>query len=204
MTDLHPLDSLIACPNCDGLSDSGTPSSGQVLRCARCNTILIAPHRSAGLKIVLLALASLGLVVGAATQPFISIRRFGLSNDATLIDVALSFSGALLVLSLIVLSLVLVLPLVRVLLSLYVLTPLVLDRAPLPGAARAFGWFEALRPWSMAEIFAIGCGVALVKIVDLAHISLGPAFWMFAGLVVLLVVQNKLMCRWSVWDALGK
>ena len=33
----------------------------------------------------------------------------------------------------------------------------------------AFRLAEALQPWSMAEIFVIGCAVALVKIADLAE-----------------------------------
>jgi paraquat-inducible protein A len=56
----------------------------------------------------------------------------------------------------------------------------------------------------MAEIFVIGCAVALVKIADLADVVFGPAFWMFALLVVLIVAQDRLMCRWSVWNALNR
>ena len=62
---------------------------------------------------------------------------------------------------------------------------------------------ERLRPWSMAEIFALGCAVSLTKIADLATVSLGPAFWMFAGLVVVTVAQDRIVDRWSVWRAIG-
>ena len=88
------------------------------------------------------------------------------------------------------------------LLALYVLAPIVADRPPARGALRAFRWSEALRPWSMAEIFAIGCAVALVKVSDLATVTFGPAFWMFSALVILVVVQESFICRWSVWNAL--
>ena len=107
-------------------------------------------------------------------------------------------------LSLAVILLIVFLPALRLLLTLYVLIPLVRDRRPWPGAKRAFRWAERLRPWSMAEIFVIGCAVALVKLVDLARVDLGPAFWMFAVLVVVLTVQDTLMCRWSVWRALDR
>ena len=56
----------------------------------------------------------------------------------------------------------------------------------------------------MAEIFALGGGIALIKIVDLAHVTLGPAVWMFGGFVLLMGLQNTLMCRWSLWSALDK
>lgn len=204
MKQFRPKDGLIACPNCDGLHDAAIPDGEKRLACGRCHTVLIAPRRHAGLKIILLAVASLILVWGAVTLPFIKIRRFGLSSEATLVEMVLSFDGPLRILSVLVIALVLVLPLARVVLSLYVLVPLVMDRRPLPYALRAFAWFEKLRPWSMAEIFGLGCGVALIKIVDLAHVTLGSAFWMFLGLVILIIIQNSLMCRWSVWDALER
>jgi paraquat-inducible protein A len=56
----------------------------------------------------------------------------------------------------------------------------------------------------MAEIFAIGCAVSLVKVADLAKIDFGPAFWMFASVVVIIMVQDSFMCRWSVWKSLDQ
>ena len=199
------LDSLIACPSCDALYTAKRPEKGERAACARCHTVLIAPRRNAGLKIIAYALASLVLVVGAISFPFLGLHVAGLGNQATLIDAALAFSGGpLVVLSLAVVALIVFLPALRLLLTIYVIIPLVADRPPWPGAKRAFRWAERLKPWSMAEIFVIGCAVALVKLVDLARVDLGPAFWMFAVLVVLLVVQDTLMCRWSVWRALNR
>lgn len=199
-----PLDDLIACPQCDALYRAAPPAPGERAVCHRCHTVLIAPRRGAGLKIIALALASLVLVVGVLTFPFIGIRRLGLTSDATVLDAALAFSGPLLILSLAVFAAIIFLPLLRLLLTLYVLAPVVMDRAPWPGAKRAFRWAERLRPWSMAEIFVIGCAVALVKLSDLARVELGPAFWMFVVLVVLIVVQDTFMCRWSVWKSLDR
>ena len=69
---------------------------------------------------------------------------------------------------------------------------------------RAFRLSEALKPWSMAEIFAIGAGVALIKIANLAEVTLGPAFWMFCLLVVLIWIGDRMTCRHSVWEALER
>ena len=93
-------------------------------------------------------------------------------------------------------------PIMRVLLIVYMLTPLVLGARPLPHADTAFRLSEDLRPWSMAEIFIIGVAVALVKVADLAQVFIGPAFWMFAALVVVTILQDTLMCRWSLWRTL--
>ena len=198
-------ESLIACPSCDALYTAKQPQKGERSVCARCHTVLIAPRRNAGLKIIAYSAASLILVIGAMTFPFLGIHVAGLGNDASLIDAALAFSdGIYVLLSLAVIGLIVFIPALRLLLMMYVLIPLVRDKKPWPGAKRAFLWADKLKPWGMAEIFVIGCAVALVKIVSLARVDLGPAFWMFAVLVVLLVVQDTLMCRWSVWRALNR
>jgi paraquat-inducible protein A len=54
----------------------------------------------------------------------------------------------------------------------------------------------------MAEVFAIGCAVALVKLGDLAQIHFGPAFWMFTALVIIVVATDMLLCRYSIWKSL--
>jgi paraquat-inducible protein A len=88
--------------------------------------------------------------------------------------------------------------------SIYVLVPIIRDRPPAPLARPAFRLSEGLVPWSMAEIFAIGCAVALVKLSDLADVAFGPAAWMFAVLVVLVVATDGLMCRYSIWASLDQ
>ena len=152
-------DTRLACPTCDALYQAPGEES---LTCHRCHRVLATPERRAGLWQVLIALATAGLIYGAVTLPFLTIKRYWMSNDATLIETALAFEGPLLALSLAVLALILLLPAVRLALTLYVLTPIVFGAGALPGAATAFRWSESLRPWSMAEIFILGCGVALV------------------------------------------
>ncbi|TNC69151.1 paraquat-inducible protein A [Rubellimicrobium roseum] len=197
------LDGLIACPECDALYRAAEVAHGQRAICARCHTVLISPRRHAGMAIISLALAAVVLVLGALWFPFLRIDRLGFSQEASLWQVATSFvGGPLLAVSVAVTAAILVLPLVRAMLLLYTLGPIVFDRPPARQAARAFRLSESLRPWSMAEIFAIGCAVSLVKIADLAQVSLGPAFWMFAGLVVVTIAQDRLVDRWSVWRSI--
>ncbi|TNC47981.1 paraquat-inducible protein A [Rubellimicrobium rubrum] len=198
------LDGLIACPECDALYRAAEVPPGQRAACARCHTVLISPRRHAGMAIIALALTAVVLVIGALWFPFLRIEARGLWQEATLWNVATSFvGGPLVVVSLAVTVAIVVLPLLRAMLTLYTLVPIVFDRPPRPLAGRAFRLAEAMRPWSMAEIFAIGCAVSLVKIADLAQVTLGAAFWMFAGLVVVTVAQDQLVDRWSVWRSIS-
>lgn len=197
------IETLIACPKCDALYRATIPGPGERAICARCHTVLAAPRRRAGAGIIALAVTVLILVTAAAFLPFLSIRAAGIGNAVSIFDAILVFSGGrLAVLAIAMAALVLLIPALRAALVIYVLAPVVLDRPPLPHARAAFKWSEQLRPWSMAEIFAIGCAVALVKLSDLALVGFGPAFWLFSAVVVVIVLQDRFLCSWSVWNSL--
>ncbi|MHA6343951.1 paraquat-inducible protein A [Roseivivax sp. CAU 1761] len=198
-----PLDELIACPHCDLLYRVRMPARGQRAVCRRCHTVLIAPRRKAGMKIIALTLTVLILVAGALFFPFLEITAAGLGNQATILDAATAFnSGPMAFLALVTAATIIIIPLLRTLLILYTLLPIVRDRAPYAHARQAFRYSQSLKPWAMAEIFAIGCAVALVKVADLAQIGFGPAFWMFSALVVVVMVNDNYLCTWSVWKSL--
>lgn len=200
------LAGLIACPRCDAVYRAVQPAPRDRAVCARCHTVLIAPRRQAAQRIIAVAATVLVLASAATLAPFLQIEVGGRSNSASVLDAALAFSssGLMALLAVATATLIVFVPVLRALLVLYVLGPIFLNRPPAPGAVRAFRLSEALRPWSMAEIFAIGCAVALVKIADLAQVQFGPAFWMFAALVILVVLQDAYMCRYSVWKSLEK
>ena len=201
----NPRADLIVCPTCDAAYALRKPAHGEKAVCQRCHTVLITPRRKAGMQIIAVSLAVVVLIIAATVFPFLTIKTIGAHNSVSILDAALAFrDGPLIFLALTTAALIVFVPLTRMLLSIYVLVPLVLDKKPAPGSKAAFRLAEALRPWSMAEVFAIGCAVALVKISDLADVSFGAAFWMFAILVVLVVIQDRFMCRWSVWNALDR
>ena len=201
----EPLAELMGCIRCDALYRAETPGFGQQAVCKRCHTVLARPRRFAGMRIIAYSAATMVLVVAAAFLPFLRIERLGLGNSASILDAVLVFSGErLALLAVAMAALILLVPILRMALTLYVLVPLVFDRDPAPRAREAFRLSERLRPWSMAEIFAIGCAVSLVKVSDLARVEFGPAFWMFAAAVVVIVLQERVMCSWSVWNALDR
>ncbi|KAF0675370.1 paraquat-inducible protein A [Profundibacterium mesophilum] len=199
-------DAMIACPQCDALYTARAPDLGEKAVCARCHTVLIAPRRNALLRVMALAVTVVILMAGATFFPFLSVNVAGLSNASSVFDAALAFmdGGAMMLLSVLVLGLIVLIPVLRAVLVLYVLLPLSLGRKPLRHARGAFRLSEELRPWSMAEIFVIGVAVALVKVSDLAQVGYGPAFWMFAALVLISVFQDGMMDRWTIWKTLDE
>lgn len=203
-TSMHLTD-LIACPTCDALYQNVDPQFRERAVCARCHTVLSAPVQGSVVRIVALALAVVFFLIAALFLPFLRIEANGFTNASSIFDAALSFSQAhLIALSIAVLILILFIPMARAAFLIYALVPLLFHRPPFKGAYLAFRWSDELRPWSMAEIFVLGVGVALVKIIDIARVEIGAAFWLFAILVVFNVMQDTLLCRWSIWRKLDR
>ena len=194
---------LIACPKCDTLHHAVLPDNDHRALCTRCGAVLYAPREGSFLTVFAYALTVLVLIFAATWFPFISISKAGLHNTSSVFDVALSFSStSMLPLTLAVAAMIILIPALRVLLIIYTLGPLIIDRKPLPHAALAFRFSEQMRPWAMAEIFVLGVAVALIKIADLANVNPGPAFWMFVALALIATLQDRTACSLTIWKAL--
>ncbi|MEJ6387910.1 paraquat-inducible protein A [Gymnodinialimonas ulvae] len=153
--------------------------------------------------LVSLSATNVALLAMVLFLPFLELRAGQFDNAASVIDVVLGFSSGIMVpLALAVLAFILMLPLSRFLLLIYALGPVTIGQDNLPNAKRALRLAFFLKPWAMAEIFMVGVAVALVKLADLATIAIGPAFWIFALIVILNAYQDTLMCRHTLWTAL--
>jgi paraquat-inducible protein A len=198
-----PPEGLIACPVCDLLHRETPVAAGQRARCRRCGTTLYAPRDSAMTQIVMLAATATVLMFAAIFFPFLELDAGGLESRSSVFDAVMAFAeGPTMPLSVAAAALIVVLPLLRLATITYALTPMVFGWPPPAHAGRAMRWAEAMRPWAMAEIFIVGVAVALVKVAGLAHVTLGPAFWCFAALVLVTVLKDNIMCRFTVWKTL--
>ncbi|WP_322894303.1 MULTISPECIES: paraquat-inducible protein A [unclassified Yoonia] len=206
MTDAQPhLDDLVACPQCDTLHQAQNLPEGSRACCQRCGQVLMSTQGTAVARIIALALTAFVLMIAAISFPFLSLNAGGAQNATSVIDAVLAFKdGLAFPLAVAVAFFIVVLPLMRLAALIYALGPLVADRRPHPGARFAFGLAERLRPWSMAEIFIVGVTVALIKVAGMATVTIGPAFWAFAGVVVITILKDQLICRYSIWEALDQ
>lgn len=200
-----PLSELVACPQCDLLHHVGEISEDSAARCARCGTVLFAPRAGAIPRLVALAVAALVLMVVAVSFPFLTMSASGFSSKASVFDTIAAFTGGMMApLSLATAAFIILLPVLRLCALIYATAPLLVGRPPAQGAEAAFRLASRLKPWSMAEIFMIGVAVALVKMVDMASIAFGAAFWAFGLLVILVTAMDAMMCERTIWRLLAK
>lgn len=197
------VEGLVCCPVCDALHEIAEIPPGARLRCVRCRTVLAVDRPHAIRRIVVLASTSLVLMSVVIFYPFLELRTGVFDSKASVFQTVTSFSeGIMAPLSIAVAGFVIVLPVARLAALVWALAPLTADRAPWPGAATALRLSETLRPWAMAEIFMVGVAVALVKLADLATLSMGPAFWSFAAIVFITAVSDTQMSKLALWTAL--
>ncbi|WP_239495838.1 paraquat-inducible protein A [Yoonia maritima] len=200
---LPPLDDLVACHQCDTLHVAQDLPENARAYCQRCGTILMTSQPAAMARILSLALTAFIMMIAAVSFPFLTLDAQGLHNATSVLDAVLAFNkGFAIPLAVAVAFFIVVIPLIRLGALIYALGPLVREQRPRAGAKRAFGLAERLRPWSMAEIFIVGVTVALVKVAGLAAVTVGPAFWAFAGVVIITVLKDQMICRYSIWEAL--
>ncbi len=88
-------------------------------------------------------------------------------------------------------------------LTVYVLGGLRLRRPP-PGLAWAFRLRNRLRPWSMIEVFLVGCFVAFAKLGALVHTEPGPAFFALFGFMVATIAADVVLDPQAVWEAIAR
>ncbi len=104
-------------------------------------------------------------------------------------------------LSAVVLLFVILLPPIKLLLLAWVLAGL---RLPTPPALLRvlFRWYGWISPWAMIEVFLVGVLVAYSRLVDLATVSIGPAVWALAGLMVATLAADTTLDPEAVWQAI--
>jgi len=169
------------------------------------HTVTVIFGVTGAVQIVVLALTATILMVAAISFPFLELDAAGKHSATSVVGAIAAFSHSLSVpMALAVAAFIVVLPVMRLLAILWALGPLAFGGKPLRSARPMFALAEMLRPWSMAEIFIIGVAVALVKVAGLATLTLGPAFWAFVALVLVTILNDTLMCRYSIWEMLDQ
>jgi paraquat-inducible protein A len=146
-----------------------------------------------------LTITGVVLVVVATTFPFMSLSIQGRVQQANLVTgaVALAQQGLWSLAAVVFLTTVAA-PSLKLGATLYVLIGLRLRRPPrhLP---LVFRWLDVLHPWAMVEVYLLGVFVAYVKLVDLASIELGAAFYSLATLMVIMVAIDGVLSSEVVW-----
>ncbi len=181
---------IAECHECGLRHEIDRLAPGSSALCGRCGSTLLKIPVDSLDRSLALAAGGLILIVIANTMPFMSMKIQGLIQEADLITgaIALLKQGMW--------------PLAAVVAATTVAAPLLKLGAiscPPQHLPMIFRWIEMLRPWAMIEVYLLGVFVAYVKLIDLATIEIGLAFYALAILMVVMVAIDTILSPELVW-----
>lgn len=193
-----------SCRECGQAQRLPALAPGSAAHCRRCGALLRHAWSDPLALALALNLACLVLFAVGALTSLATVDAEGRSRTAGLFSgpAALAQNGLWELGTLVFATTVAVPPLVAGL-TVYVLGGLRLRRPP-PGLARAFRLRNRLRPWSMIEVFLVGCFVAYAKLGALAHMEPGPAFFALFGFMAATIACDAVLDPQAVWEAVAR
>jgi paraquat-inducible protein A len=194
----------VGCIQCDLAVEIEPLAPGQRADCPRCGHLLTSCVADGFARSLALAAASLLLLVMANSFPFLSLQASGLEKVMTLPRTAIELHhDDYTLLAVLVVALTIVIPAIMLSTVIALVVPLMRRRAAVwlvPGGRLLY----FLGPWSMVEVFAIGVIVSLVKIVHLAHVEIGLAFWAYVTFGFCFTATMASLDRLTLWRAIER
>ncbi|MBT3136604.1 paraquat-inducible protein A [Alteromonas sp. ALT199] len=196
----------IVCEQCHTKVHIPVLAHRQRAVCPVCSHTLVSYREGASEK--LLALTFSALIFLLLSLPF-NFLTFKASGQKHSIDLP---TGITVLIEHDYLSLAIITSLATLLLPGMVLAGmLILSLAQLQGRRpfylpRLYKLVKALLPWSMAEIFLVGTLVSLIKITELADVSIGLSFYAFVGFSAFtaLCISQFDPTRYAMWMSQGQ
>lgn len=198
------LSESIACLHCDLLLPAPALAEGERAGCPRCGAHLVARPRDGLSRSFAFASSAVVFLSIAVLFPFMTMKIGGFENAMTLPQAAIElYRYGMVALSGIVFAFVLAVPTMIVALVLAVVLQLMRGR-PAPWLVPAGRLLFGLGTWSMVEVFVIGVIVSLVKLMSLATVVLGIAFWSYAVFGLCLTAALTSLDRAYVWGEIER
>lgn len=197
------LEALIACHECDLLMRKPSLQDGERAECPRCGYELFTHRHHVVKRSLALVIAALLLYIPANFLPIMQLNLLGQSTQDTVWSGVLGlYDSGMQSIALVVFLCSMAVPLLKLLCQLCVLLSIRLDYG------RGYGLllyriYHHMREWGMLEVYLMGILVAMVKLMDLADLSLGLGLFCFIALLLVQVWLEVTMSPQQIWEALS-
>ena len=198
-----PLDELVACHECDLLMRKPHLALGEKAQCPRCGYELYAHRHNVVERSLALVIAALLLYVPANFLPITQLNLLGqATQDTVWSGVVGLFDTGMQGIAVVVFLCSMGIPLLKLLCQLAVLLSIRLN------IGRSYGLliyriYHHLKDWGMLEVYLMGVLVAIVKLADMAELSLGLGLTCFVSLLLVQVWLEVVMSPHQIWQALS-
>jgi paraquat-inducible protein A len=193
-------ESLLACHDCDLLFRKPRLRTREKVVCSRCGAVLYSHKPDSVGRALNFSLASLIVFVLANAYPLLAFKLQGQVQLCDLISgVEELYRQGYWELAVLVFSVSILAPFLKITSLLYVLLPLRFNRRPWQ-LAYVFRCVETLHPWAMTEVFLLGIIVAIVKLKDITTILTGVGLYSFVALIVLMAAADSALEPHDIWE----
>jgi paraquat-inducible protein A len=197
-----PLDELLACHECDLLMRMPSLAPQQKATCPRCGYELLARHEAVESRSLALVLTALVLFLPANFLPIMRLNLMGqITEDTVWTGVLGLYHSGMQAVALVVFLCSMVVPLLKLFCQLLVLLS-IRWRVALSYGRWLYRTYHHLREWGMLEVYLIGILVSIVKLVDMADLTLGTGLFCFISLLVAQIWLEVTMSPHQIWSAL--
>jgi paraquat-inducible protein A len=197
------LDRLIACHECDLLMHRPPLLSGERIECPRCGYVLHTQRERVVERSMALVIAALLLFIPANFLPIMQLNLLGQATEDTVWSGVLGlYDSGMQGIALVVFLCSMAVPLLKLLSQFAVLLSIRLD------IGRSYGLllyriYHHMRDWGMLEVYLMGILVSLVKLADLADVTLGFGLLCFIALLLVQVRLEVIMSPQQIWQGLA-
>ncbi|GIZ13848.1 paraquat-inducible protein A [Pseudomonas sp. NCCP-436] len=176
---------------------------GESAECPRCGYELFSHRHHVVRRSMALVLTALLLYVPANFLPIMQLNLLGQTSQDTVWSGVLGlYESGMQGIAVVVFLCSMAVPLLKLLCQLLVLLSIRLD------FGRSYGLllyriYHHMREWGMLEVYLMGILVAMVKLMDLADLSLGLGLFCFVALLLVQVWLEVTMSPHQIWQALS-
>ncbi|VXB45301.1 paraquat-inducible protein A [Pseudomonas sp. 8O] len=198
-----PIEQLVACHECDLLMHKPVLQDGESAECPRCGYELFSHRHHVVRRSLALVLTALLLYIPANFLPIMQLNLLGqTSQDTVWSGVIGLYESGMQGIAVVVFLSSMAVPLLKLLCQLLVLLSIRMD------IGRSYGLllyrvYHDMREWGMLEVYLMGILVAMVKLMDLADLSLGLGLFCFIALLLVQVWLEVTMSPHQIWEALS-
>jgi len=198
-----PLEELVACHECDLLMRKPPLANGERAECPRCGYELYTHRYQVVRRSLALTITALLFYVPANFLPIMQLNLYGTTTHDTVWSGVLGlYKGGMQGVALVVFLCSMGVPLLKLLCQLAVLLSIRWD------IGRSYGLvlyriYHHLRDWGMLEVYLMGILVAIVKLRDMADLSVGLGLGCFIGLLLVQVWLEVTMSPHQIWETLA-
>jgi len=204
MQEKQPLDSLIACKQCDGLFTLPKLKEGQKARCCHCGGTLTVFKRNSVERSMALSVAGLVFFVPAVSLPIFGISAAGNANEASLIEsIVLAINNGDYIVATALFLFTIAIPLVRLIMSLVIHLSL---RAQKNTAKLRtfFRSYQNLDSWAMVHVLLLGVIISMYKLGESSELQIGTGLVSLCLLLFCSTMLSITMDHQHIWQQLDE